>query len=120
MMDWNGSEWGAPRNLGAPVNSDGDEWYPTVATDGTLYFGSDRTGGQGNTDIWRTRFSGGHYADAENLGSPVNSQRDEFEPYIAPDQSFLIFMAENRDGRGDTDLYVSYQKIGRASCRERV
>ncbi len=111
-MDWNGNEWGPPRNLGAPVNSESAEWYPTMAADGTLYFGSGRTGGQGKTDLWRARLSGGHYTETENLGRPVNSELDEFEPYIATDQSFLIFMAENREGRGDTDLYVTYQRNG--------
>lgn len=110
VMDRMGNTWGTPRNLGAPVNSDAAEWYPTVAADGTLYFGSGRPGGKGKTDLWRTRLVNGHYAEPENLGSPINSALDEYEPYIASDQSFLIFMAENRDGHGDTDLYVSYQK----------
>ena len=112
VMDRIGRGWGTPRNLGAPVNSEGSEWYPTVAADGTLYFGSDRPGGKGKTDIWRSRLVDGKYAEPENLGNPVNSDLNEFEPYIAPDQSFLIFMSENRDGRGDTDLYaVSYTHL---------
>ena len=41
-----------------PVNSPGSEWYPTVAADGTIYFGSDREGGKGGTDIYRSRLVG--------------------------------------------------------------
>ena len=111
-MDKLGDAWSEPRNLGAPVNSDGQEWYPTIASDGTLYFGSDRQGGEGKTDIYRARLVDGKYAEPENLGSAINSTQEEYEPFIAPDQSFLIFMGDNRDGRGDSDIFVSYQCHG--------
>ena len=108
MMQREGDSWGEPRHLDAPVNSGGNEWFPTIASDGTLYFGSDREGGLGRTDIYRCRFVEGKYLPAENLGESINSKFDEFEPMIAPDQSFLIFMASGRpDGKGSGDLYVS-------------
>jgi len=112
VMEKNGNGWSAPRNLGAPVNSSGDEWYPTVAADGTLYFGSDRQGGKGRTDIYRSRLVDGKYTTPENLGENINTQFDEYEPYIAPDQSYLIFMAGRPDGLGGSDLYISYQRDG--------
>jgi Tol biopolymer transport system component len=112
MMERKSEGWSEPRNLGLPVNSDGAEWYPTLAADGTLYFGSDRPGGLGKTDLYRSRLLYGRYAEPENLGGTINSELDEFEPYIAPDQSFLIFMAENREKHGDFDLYISYRQSG--------
>src|SRR5262245_5512763 len=45
--------WSEAKNIGAPINSDGAEWYPTMTKDGTIYFGSDRAGGKGRTDIYR-------------------------------------------------------------------
>lgn len=103
--------WGQPKNLGAPVNSDGAEWYPTVASSGTIYFGSDRAGGRGRTDLYRCRFVNGQYLEAENLGDVINTPFNEFEPYIAPDESFLIFMGGGREGgRGGFDLYLSYNR----------
>lgn len=55
----------------------------------------------------------GKYADAENLGDTINSQFNEFEPLIASDESFLIFMAGGRpDGRGGLDLFISYNRNG--------
>lgn len=108
-----GAGWGEPRNLGAPLNSPGSEWYPTVAANGTIYFGSDREGGKGRNDIYRCRFVDGKYADAENLGDAINSQFNEFEPLIAPDESFMIFMAGGRaDGHGGLDLFISYNRNG--------
>src|SRR5687768_16940298 len=112
VMEKTGKGWSAPRNLGVPVNSSGDEWYPTVASDGALYFGSDREGGKGRTDIYRSRLVDGKYTAPENLGESINTQFDEFEPYIAPDQSYLIFMTARPDGAGGTDLYISYQQNG--------
>lgn len=108
-----GQHWSAPRNLGAPVNSSGSEWYPTVAADGTIYFGSDRPGGKGLTDIYRCRFVNGKYEAAENLGDAINTETNEFEPYIAPDQSFLMFVAGGRrDSLGGLDIYVSFNRNG--------
>lgn len=101
--------WGAPRHLPEPVNSAGNEWFPTVAADGTLYFGSDREGGKGRTDLWRCRMGAdGSYGPAENLGDSLNTAFNEFEPWIAPDQSYLIFMGGGRaESRGGFDLYLS-------------
>jgi hypothetical protein len=92
--------WGAPTHLPEPVNSPGAEWYPRPAMDGWLYFGSDRPGGLGATDIWRARpDSTGKWA-VENLGPTVNTPGDEYEPLPAPDGSRMILMA-------DGDLYES-------------
>ena len=112
FMDKVGNDWGPPQNVGAPINSPGQEWYPTIAQDGTMYFGSDRAGGKGRTDIYRSRLVDGKYAEPENLGEAVNTQFEEFEPYISPDQKYLIFMTQRPDGRGGSDLYISYQRNG--------
>ena len=111
-MEKAGNGWGPPQNVGEPVNSPGNEWYPTIAQDGTLYFGSDRAGGKGRTDIYRSRLVNGKYTEPENLGDSINTQYDEFEPYISPDQKYLIFMAQRPDGHGGSDLYISYQRDG--------
>lgn len=107
-----GDGWGEPRNLGAPVNSSGNEWFPNLAANGTLYFGSDRPGGKGRTDLYRARLVEGRYAEPENLGEAVNSQYDEFEPLIAPDESFLVFMAARPGGQGRGDLWLSTFRDG--------
>lgn len=112
FMEKTGNGWGPPQNVGAPINSPGQEWYPTVAQDGTMYFGSDRPGGKGRTDIYRSRLVDGKYTEPENLGDGINTQFEEFEPYISPDQKYLIFMTQRPDGRGGSDLYISYQRNG--------
>ena len=113
MVEREGNGWGAPRHLDAPVKSAGNEWFPTIAADGTMYFGSDREGGLGRTDIYRCRRGANGYEPAENLGANINSPLDEFEPLIAPDQSWLIFMASGRpEGKGSGDLYISNARDG--------
>jgi hypothetical protein len=85
--------WGAPSRLPEPVNSPGAEWFPRPAPDGWLYFGSDRPGGLGRTDIWRARSDPEGRWTAENLGPTVNTAADEYEPLPSPDGSRLIVMA---------------------------
>lgn len=106
-------EWSEPRNLGKPVNSEGSEFFPTLTASGDLYFGSSRKGGYGGVDLYRSRFIDGNFQEPENLGEGVNTKYDEYEPFIAPDESYLIFMADSRpDGLGGYDLYVSYNENG--------
>jgi len=86
--------WSAPTRLPEPVNSDGAEWFPRIGVDGWLYFGSDRPGGFGATDIWRARANPAGRWIVENLGAGVNSSGDEYEPLPSPDGSRLILMAD--------------------------
>lgn len=111
MMQKTGDSWSDPVRLPDPVNSSGNEWYPTVANDGTLYFGSNRPGGQRN-DIYRCKFTDGKFQPPENVGAPINSEADEYEPFIAPDQSYMLLMARRPDSIGGFDLYVSHQEKG--------
>lgn len=105
--------WSEPHAITA-VNSDRDELYPAVASDGTLYFSScGRADSHGRCDLYRSRLRDGHYLAPENLGDAINTAASETDAYIAPDQSFLIFAAYGRaDGPGDGDLYLSEQTNG--------
>lgn len=86
--------WKTPVRLPAPVNSDQAEWFPRLAPDGWLYFGSNRPGGFGKNDIWRAReTSPGHWR-VENAGSAINTAGDEYEPLPSPDGKRLIVMAD--------------------------
>jgi Tol biopolymer transport system component len=114
FVDRTDDGWSAPQRLGAPINSDKDELYPAVASDGTLYFSScGRNDSRGRCDLYRSRLRDGKYVALENLGDAVNSPASETDAYIAPDQSYLIFAAYGRlDAIGDGDLYVSTQRDG--------
>jgi hypothetical protein len=106
--------WGDPRRLGLPVNRDSvTEWSPSVARNGNLYFGTIRPGGKGGNDLYVARWVDGAYTDPENLGDSVNTVAGEVEPWIAPDESYLIFSGNGRsDGIGGFDLYLSERRNG--------
>lgn len=76
------------------MNSAGAEWFPRPAPDVWLYFGSDRAGGLGGTDIWRARTDAADRWTIENLGPAVNTAGDEYEPLPSVDGSRLIVMAD--------------------------
>jgi hypothetical protein len=97
-------KWGTPQRLPEPLNSGGQEWFPRPAPDGWLYFGSDRPGGAGRTDIWRGRRDGGKWT-VENPGSAINTAADEYEPLPSADDTRLIVMA-------DGGLYESRREAG--------
>lgn len=104
-----GDGWSAPTRLGPPISSEGDEWEVAIARNGTLYFSSNRPGGLGDLDIYRSRPVRGEYATAENLGPPVNTAAGDDLPYIAPDESYLVFASDRPGGLGSRDLYISFR-----------
>jgi len=97
-------QWQRPERLPEPLNSPGREWFPRVGADGWLYFGSDRPGGVGRTDIWRARESGGKWL-VENAGPAINSAADEYEAEISPGGETMIVMAG--DGLYESRLEAS-------------
>ncbi len=109
-VTWTGEGWTDPVMLGASINTDRyAENYPTVASNGTIYYMSWRPGSVGKTDIYRSRNMDGKYAGAENLGPPVNSAESDQDPFVAPDGSYLIVCLTGRDDSvGSYDLYVFF------------
>ena len=103
VVERTGSGWGAPRNLGPPVNTAKDEFYPTLTRDGTLYVTASYDSGRGGEDIWRARPVEGGFAEPENLGDSVNTAGGEYNALIAPDESWLIL---GRDG----DLFIGFRR----------
>jgi hypothetical protein len=103
-------QWGNLKNLGPGINSTGKDEHVTITRDGrTMYFASIREGGLGNYDIYSSRYRNGGWTKAECLPSPVNTERDEFDPFVTPDGKRLFF-ASNRDNPGpywDCEIYVS-------------
>ncbi len=102
--------WAKASPMPAPINSSSDEWHPTVALDGTLYFCSTRGKVPGGYAIYRSRLRNGHYRKVEKLEAAINSQFGAWDPFIAPDGSYLIFSTERPDGRGKHDQYISYRR----------
>jgi Tol biopolymer transport system component len=102
--------WSAPVRLSDSVNSGADDGSACVTSDGTLYFHSNRGGGFGSSELFRSRFVGGTYSRAENLGGVIPTEAKESEPYMAPDESYLIFISQTRaGGKGGWDLWICFR-----------
>lgn len=102
--------WGTAELVGPPISTDAFESYPTIVTDGSLYFISDRPGGLGRSDIYRApRRSDGSFDTPVNIGSPPNSSDGEGDTFVSPDERYLIFTSSRAGGFGRGDLYVSFR-----------
>ena len=103
-----GDKWGKPRNIGMPVNSGAWEGQPSFSIDGkTLYFVSNRKGGYGGMDIWKTAFENGQWTEPVNLGPKVNTSGNEMSPFIHYDDQTLYFASDGHIGMGGTDIFVT-------------
>ncbi len=100
--------WGLPVNLGPTVNSSAHDRYPSISGDGrALFFSSNRSGGQGNHDIWFSRWvvEDEDWGLPVNLGPLVNSSFVDAAPTISADGDTLYFYSTRPGGYGDRDLY---------------
>jgi outer membrane protein OmpA-like peptidoglycan-associated protein len=109
--------WSQPVPFGATINTPAYEGMPSLSSDNkSLYFVSDRAGGQGGKDIWMTRFEDGLWQIPENLGPEVNTPFDETAPFIASDNKTLYFTSDGHPGMGGNDIYYS-RKLGSGQWR---
>ncbi|GAB3905424.1 OmpA family protein [Mucilaginibacter boryungensis] len=103
-----GNDWAKPRDLPPPINSPGWESQPSISADGrTLYFVSNRKGGYGGYDIWKSILTPNGWGEPINLGPNINTTFDEQSPFIHPDDSTLYFCSNGWPGMGNKDLFVS-------------
>lgn len=104
-----GDRWSKPRNLGAAVNSRYWDSQPSFSIDGkTLYFTSNRPGGKGGKDIWKTTLNeNGRWNKAVNLGNSINTTQDETCPFIHYDDQTLYFASNGHIGMGGFDIFYS-------------
>ena len=102
--------WGEPVNLGAPINTPGNEFYPSVTSDGTIYFTAVYDGRGNADDIYRARMVNGVFDSVEILPEVINTMSYEYNAFIAPDESYLIYTAYGREGSlGRGDLFINYR-----------
>ena len=125
--------WGAPVNVGAPVNSPANDFCPTIARDGhDFYFVSNRPGGCGGDDVYTTRLRPDGWDPVANVGCDVNSAANEASPFPLPDTGAgpALYFSSNRAGgysaepagavSGDADLYQSAWHGGAFGAAELV
>ncbi|MGE0078257.1 MAG: OmpA family protein [Bacteroidales bacterium] len=102
--------WSAPVKLPPQINSSRySEKQPSISPDGrTLYFVSNRPGGLGGFDIWKSEKNiDGTWGNAVNIGEPINTDGDEQSPFIHFDNQTLYFSSSGHLGMGSMDIYIS-------------
>lgn len=101
--------WGKAQNLGPIINTQFDEDYPFIFSDGkTLYFSSKGHQNMGGFDLFVATASNESWSNPENLGTPINSVRDEFSIVLAADGRNAFFSSTREGGLGGIDLYKAF------------
>jgi len=104
----NNAPWSAPVNLGEPVNSGLDQFYPTLSDNLNLYFTMASPEGLGKDDIYFSRWDGRQYTTPVLLDTNVNSSGYEFNAFISRNEDFILFTKYNEPGgQGSGDLYIA-------------
>jgi peptidoglycan-associated lipoprotein len=99
-----GGAWSKPVNPGPDINTSGDELFPYVREDGTLYFSSDGLIGMGGLDIFKAKPQPDGSWVVQNMKSPVNSFADDFGIAFENENERGIF-SSTRKGKGNDELY---------------
>jgi len=104
-----GETWTAPVKFPAPINSNAWETHLAATVDGnTVYFISNRRGGLGGRDIWRSKkLPDGTWGEPFNLGPTLNTQYEEDAVFISPDENTLYFSSQGHNSIGGFDVFSS-------------
>ena len=100
-------DWSEPENLGPEINTEGDELFPYLHKDGTLYFSSDRHLGMGGLDIFRAKKNTDGIWIVENMRYPINSSADDFG-IIFENEAERGYFSSSRKGRGNDEIYAFF------------
>ncbi|KOY87895.1 hypothetical protein AD998_18700 [bacterium 336/3] len=104
-----GEKWSEPVNVGSPVNTSSNEFYPSISKKGDLYFTATKDSlSVGKEDIYKAEWKNGKYQNITLLDTEVNTKTYEFNAFVASDESYIIFSSYGRkDDKGKGDLYMS-------------
>lgn len=98
--------WGKPENLGATINTSGNELFPYMHADGTLYFSSNAHNSMGGLDVFLTYYFIDRWMTPENLNYPLNSKQDDFGYHLNTD-NYTGFISS---ARSDKDALYTFEK----------
>lgn len=104
MVRRQGAKWSDPVNLGPDINTEGDELFPSFNDQGYLFFASDGHVGYGGLDIYTADFKNRRYTNPQNMGTGINSSKDDFGVIWDPKTSGGYFTS-NRNLESGDDIY---------------
>ncbi len=101
--------WSEPQHLGYTINTEKYEQQPSISSNGTLYYVGYWDGGKNNYGIYRSVFINGSYSLPELLPESINSIYLDWTPFIAADESYILFSSYRPGGYGEGDIYICYK-----------
>ena len=102
--------FGKPINLGPKINTKSRETFPYINKEGNLYFASDGHLGLGGLDIFKSKVGqSGEFTNFENLGVPINSEKDDFAFVDSPFDKVFFFSSNREGGKGFDDIYKAIE-----------
>lgn len=109
MSEFDGETWSSAEKMPEPISSRFDETHISLSADGTIaYFTSNRPGGLGGLDIYRSRqLPDGTWGAPQNLGPSINTPEDEESPMLHPDGKTLYFSSRGHNSMGGFDIFLS-------------
>ncbi len=112
--EFDGKTWSKPIKYDESINSSSVESSAAFAPDGkTIYFSSDRPGGFGGKDLYRTiKFPDGTWSLPANLGNTINTMYDDDAPFVHPNGATLYFSSKGHNTMGDYDIFASELDTG--------
>lgn len=102
-----GGECGEVQNLGAVINTEDDELFPFIDSDGCLFFASNGHVGLGGLDIFESRMTAEGWTEPRNMGRPINSSMDDFGLVFLDTKRTEGYVSSNRGGTGYNDFLFS-------------
>ncbi len=106
VVDYNNGQWSTPVNLGKEINTEGNEMFPFIDSSSNLYFASDGHEGLGGLDIFYAELKDGiAYKGVQNLGAPINSEKDDFGLITDKDRGTGYFSSNRAKGVSDDNIY---------------
>ncbi len=109
VTDLENGRWGPAINMNAYVpgmNTEGNEIFPFIHDDGTLYFASDGHAGLGGLDIHYAKQVNNSWSPVINMGAPINSINDDFSLVLSEDKKIGFYSSNREGGVGNDDLYM--------------
>ena len=106
VVEYRDGNWSSPVNLGREINTEGNEMFPFMDTNGNMYFSSDGHEGLGGLDVFFVEMRDGiPLSDIQNLGTPINSEKDDFGFITDGRRSSGYFSSNRKRGYGDDNIY---------------
>ena len=114
VVEYREGTWSSPVNLGREINTEGNEMFPYMDENGNMYFSSDGHEGLGGLDVFYVEMRDGiPLSNIQNLGAPINSEKDDFGFITDGRRSSGYFSSNRKRGFGDDNIYAF-----RHGCRQ--